>query len=271
MKNAAAEPNSHARGAAARFVDGCLKSGRYGFAIDEAMAAISLDARCAKDQLRRLSNRVVRVARWQSYFLIKGDADGATGAPAYDRWLDDYFHWLGHPYYVGLYSAAAIYGSQPQAIQALQIVTDSPRREVSVGRQRFRFFVKSRCPSTQVQQAPASFAPLKVSTPEATIFDLVRYASRLGGIARVAETISPLLHLLKSSSLKRVLETEDEVATTQRLGFLFEKMGRTDLASTVEKHMPARRVWVPLAAGAGCTPHAPRNERWRILENSLAL
>ena len=87
MKNASAEPNSHARGAAARFVDGCLKSGRYGFAIDEAMAAISLDARCAKDQLRRLSNRVVRVARWQSYFLIKGDADGATGAPAYDRWM----------------------------------------------------------------------------------------------------------------------------------------------------------------------------------------
>lgn len=259
------------RGAAENFVDKCSASGRYGFSVDDATRETGLGERSAKDQLRRLGKRVTRVARWQSYFLIKGDADGATGAPAYDRWLDDYFHWLGHPYYVGLYSAAAIYGSQPQAIQALQIVTDSPRREVSVGRQRFRFFVKSRCPSTQVQQAPASFAPLKVSTPEATIFDLVRYASRLGGIARVAETISPLLHLLKSSSLKRVLETEDEVATTQRLGFLFEKMGRTDLASTVEKHMPARRVWVPLAAGAGCTPHAPRNERWRILENSLAL
>jgi hypothetical protein len=259
------------RGAAEKFVDECVASGRYGFSVDEATLKTGLGERSAKDQLRRLGKRVTRVARWQSFFVIKGEGDAAFGSPRYDRWLDDYFAWLGHPYYVGLHSAAAIHGSQPQAIQIIQIFTDSPRRDVLLGRQRLRFFVKSRCNIAQVQDAPGAFAPMKVSTPETTVFDLVRCAPRIGGIARVAETIRPLLHLLKPASLKRVLEIENEVATMQRLGFLFEKMERGNLASSVEKQLPDRPVWVPLGSGAKSEASPPRNERWRVVENIEAV
>ena len=255
------------RGAGEKFVDECVASGRSGFSVDDAMRKTGLEERSAKDQLRRLGKRVTRVARWQSFFVIKGDGDVAFGGPRYDRWLDDYFAWLGHPYYVGLHSAAAIHGSQPQALQMIQIVTDAPRRDVLLGRQRLKFFVKSRCSIAQVQDAPGAFAPMKVSTPETTVFDMVRYAPRIGGIARVAETIRPLLHLLKPASLKRVLEKENEVATMQRLGFLFEKMERQNLASTVEKQLLDRLVWVPLGSGAKSEASAPRNQRWRVVEN----
>lgn len=251
------------RGAAEKYVDECIASGKYGFSADEVTRESGLCERSAKDQLRRLGKRVTRVTRWQSFFVIKGEGD----AVRYDRWLDDYFAWLGHPYYVGLYSAAAIHGSQPQALQTVQIVTDAPRREVHLGRQWLRFFVKSRCSMAQVQDAPGAFAPMKVSTPETTVFDLVRYAPRIGGIARVAETIRPLLNLLTPPSLKRMLEIENEVATMQRLGFLFEKMERRSLASSVEKWLPDRPVWVALASGAKREASAPRNERWRVVEN----
>jgi predicted transcriptional regulator of viral defense system len=259
------------RGAAEKFVDECLASGRYGFSVDDATRATGLGERSAKDQLRRLGKRVARVARWQSFFVINGESDAAFGGPRYDRWLDDYFAWLGHPYYVGLHSAAAIHGSQPQALQTIQVVTDAPRRDVVLGRQQLRFFVKSRCRLAQVQGAPGAFAPMKVSTPETTLFDLVRYAPRIGGIARVAETIRPLLHLVKCVSLKSVLETENEVATMQRLGFLFEKMERGNFASVVENQLPDRLVWVPLGSGAKCGVGAPRNERWRVVENLEAV
>ncbi len=259
------------RGAAEKFVDEYLASGQYGFSVDEATRATGLGERSAKDQLRRLGKRVARVARWQSFFVIKGESDAAFGGPRYDRWLDDYFDWLGHPYYVGLHSAAAIHGSQPQALQTIQVVTDAPRRDVVLGRQRLRFFVKSRCHLAQVQDALGVFAPMKVSTPETTLFDLLRYAPRIGGIARVAETIRPLLHLVKSASLKRVLETENELATMQRLGFLFEKMECGNLASVVEKQLPDHLAWVPLGSGAKCEAGAPRNERWRVVENLEAV
>jgi predicted transcriptional regulator of viral defense system len=259
------------RGAAEKFVDECLASGRYGCSVDDAARATGLGERSAKDQLRRLGKRVTRVARWQSFFVIKGESDAAFGGPGYDRWLDDYFAWLGHAYYVGLHSAAAIHGSQPQALQTIQVVTDAPRRDVVLGRQRLRFFVKSRCRFAQVQDAPGAFAPMKVSTLETTLFDLVRYAPRIGGIARVAETIRPLLRLVKSASLKRVLETENEVATMQRLGFLFEKMECGNLAAVVAKQLPDRLVWVSLGCGAKYGESAPRSERWRVVVNIEAV
>jgi hypothetical protein len=54
------------------------------------------------------------------------------GAPPVAWWLDDYFNWLGHPYYLALQSAAGTYGSTPQALQVTQVMTDSPRRQICV-------------------------------------------------------------------------------------------------------------------------------------------
>ena len=261
---------SKRRGVAEAYVDKCVACGRHGLSLAEVVRETGLSERSAKDQLRRLGRKTMRVARWQPFFLIKASAaDAAAGGPPYDRWLDDYFAWLGHPYYVGLQSAAAIHGSQPQALQTIQILTDAPRRDARVGRQRLRFFVKSSCAASLMQEAPRAFAPMKVSTPETTVFDLVRYAPRIGGISRVAETISPMLHLLQPSRIKSVLEVEGEVSTIQRLGFLFDKLRDAKLASAAEGYLPQRRAWIPLAAGAGREVDAERDHRWRVVENAV--
>src|SRR5437660_660547 len=47
-------------------------------------------------------------------------------------------------------------------------------------------------------------------------------ASPVIGIGRVAETIAPLLPLMRPAELRRVLRIEDETATAQRLGFVLE-------------------------------------------------
>jgi hypothetical protein len=256
------------RGYAEAFVDECVAAGRYGFSVADVVRATGLSDRNAKNQLCRLRGRTSKVARWQPFFLINGPAGKAPGAASFDRWLDDYFTWLGRPYYVGLHSAAAIHGSQPQALQTIQIVTDTPRRDAQVGRQKLRFFVKSDCAASAVQQAPRAFAPMKVSTPETTAFDLVRYAPRLGGIGRTAETLAPMLHLLQPARLKIVLAAEDEISTTQRLGFLLEAMGRAKLAAAVETCLPSRCACIPLAVGATCPAGAPRHQRWHVVDNA---
>jgi len=256
------------RGVAEAFVGERVASGNYGFSLADLVRETGLSDRNAKNQLRRLRGRTSKVARWQPFFLVNDPADKASGAVSYDRWLDDYFAWLGRPYYVGLQSAAAIHGSQPQALQTIQIVTDVPRREARVGRQKLRFFVKSDCAASAVQQAPRAFAPMKVSTPETTAFDLVRYAPRLGGIDRTAETLAPMLHLLQPTRLKSVLAAEDEISTMQRLGFLLETMGQARLAAAVETCLPARCAWVALAVGATCPAGALRHQRWHIVANA---
>jgi hypothetical protein len=45
------------------------------------------------------------------------------------------------------------------------------------------------------------YAPLRVSTPATTAYDLIRYAARLGGIERAVETLAPLFSLIRVPDL----------------------------------------------------------------------
>jgi len=61
----------------------------------------------AKNQLLRLGTRVVRVSPSQQFFLVVGPEHRSRGSPPVEWWLDDYFRWLGHSYYLALLSAAS--------------------------------------------------------------------------------------------------------------------------------------------------------------------
>ena len=151
-------------GVVSAFLEQTLETGRITFDLAELIEQSGLTAIAAKNQLQRLPGRVIRVSRHQSFFLIVEAQHRPMGAPPVEWWLDAYFRWLGHPYYLALQSAAEIYNSAPQAILVKQVMTDTPRREISVGRLRIRFFVKRLIERTPMQQPPNAYAPLRVST-----------------------------------------------------------------------------------------------------------
>jgi hypothetical protein len=253
-------------GAADAFLDQRLALGRVAFPLADLVKATGLSVTAARNQLLRLKNRVTRVSPRHQFFLIVSPEHSAVGAPPVAWWLHDYFQWLGEPYYLALQSAASSLGSNPQALQVTQVMTKISRRAVEVGRIRIQFFVKRTVEQTPTQPLANAFAPLQVSTPEATAFDLIRYAARIGGIGRAAETIAPLLPLMRLAELRRVLKIEDEPATAQRLGFVLEKLRATDLAKVVENWLPSNLIFVPLVPGVRGA--APEIKRWRILNNA---
>lgn len=156
----------------------------------------------------------------------------------------------------------------PQALQVTQVMTDAPRRRVDVGRTRVRFFVKRGIEKTLTEPLADAFAPLRVSTPAATAFDLVRYAARVGGLGRAVETLLPLLSHIRLTELKHVLDAENETATAQRLGYIIESAGKPELAKVVRDWLPPQLALVPLTPSTGASSGAPVVERWRILDNA---
>jgi hypothetical protein len=262
------EPRSRQTKAAAAFIDEQLKVGRVAFPMAQLMETTGLTLEAAKSQLRRLRSRVVRVSVAHPFFLIVTPENLATGGPPIEWWLDDYFSWLKHPYYLALQSAAGALGSNPQSIQVTQVMTDTPRRPIELGRLKMIFFVKRHISRTPTQQLLNAFAPTRVSTPAATAFDLVRYAPRIGGIGRAVETIRPLLSQIHAPELRQVLEAENEIATAQRLGYLMEKAGQAKLADVIERWLPRKRPLTPLVPTPAGRPAAPIASRWRVLDNS---
>ena len=109
----------------------------------------------------RQSEQVVRPAEKHPFFVIVSPEHRSMGAPPVTWWLDDYFKWLGHPYYLALQSAAGTYGSNSQAIQVTQVMTDSPRREITASRIQKKFFVKGEIERTPT---PVSYTHLTLPT-----------------------------------------------------------------------------------------------------------
>jgi hypothetical protein len=259
------------RGAAGAFIESRMALGRVAFPLSDLVRESGLSVIAANRQLTRLREKVVRISHRQPFFLIVAPEHRSFGAPPPTWWLQDYFDWLGRPYYLALQSAASLFDSNPQALQATQVMTDRPRREISLGRVQVRFFVKSGIRRTPTQQPAGAAAPLCVSTPEATAFDLVRYAPSIGGIERAAETIAPLVNRLKPRELKRLLEIENEIAVAQRLGFVFEAMGAGNLAQTVRGWLPEILRPVALSQIPGGRGEVALVERWQILNTSTEL
>jgi hypothetical protein len=235
--------------------------------MSELIDKTGLSHAAAKQQLLRLDH-VRRIVRTQDFFIIVSPEEQLMGAPPAVEWLDDYFKWLERPYYLALLSAAAVYGSQPQAIQVVQVMTDAPRRDVQAGRQRIRFYFKAQTRKTPTQQMPNGRVPISVSTPEATILDLIRYLARIGGFSRAEETIIPMLPLLKAPGLRKALEAEDEPALGQRLGYILESAGKASLASTVQRWLPSSLLWTALEPAPNLNRQDwPTIPKWRLIKN----
>jgi hypothetical protein len=230
-----------------------------------------LSAIAANFQLIRLRGRVVRVSPRRPFFLIVSPEHRNLGAPPPNWWLHDYFRWLGRPYYLALQSAASAFGSNPQALQVTQVMTDKPLRPINIGRMRLRFFVKGGMERTPTQQPEGGVAPLLISTPEATTYDLIRYATSIGGIERAAETIRPLLPLLRPGELKHALDTGNESAVAQRMGFILDACGSKSLAKVVRDWLPGEIQPVMLASERGKHGNFPLIQRWQVLNNSSEL
>jgi hypothetical protein len=254
-------------GAAWAYIEARLAAGQVAFSLADLIRETGLSRVAATRQLGRLGAAVVRVSRLQPFFLIVPPEHRGRGAPPVEWWLGDYFRWLGEPYYLALLSAAGAHGSNPQGLQATQVMTGAPRRVLAVGELRVHFFVKRRVERTLTQELANAYAPTRVSTPAATVFDLVRYAERIGGIGRAVETLRPLLPTMSPAELRQVLEAEAEVATAQRMGYVLEKLGQTKLADVVDEWLPRRRL-IPLAGSAAGGKDRAKSARWQVQDDT---
>ncbi|MGD0815682.1 MAG: type IV toxin-antitoxin system AbiEi family antitoxin [Verrucomicrobiota bacterium] len=266
----ASASNRRRVGAAAAFLESVLAKGIVGFQLAQLIKETGLSELAARNQLLRLRPAVTRIARMHAFYLIVAPDQRVIGTPPPDWWLEDYFSFLRHPYYIGLLSAATIHGSQPQAVQLEQVVTDVPRRDITLGRVRIRFYAKRRAANTPTEQPQSAHSIVRVSTREATALDLVRYSARIGGIARAAETIAPMLPKMDKGRLKEALEAANEPALGQRLGYVLEFLGGKKLAQTIEKWLPSRPPWALLEPGNPNRTNATI-PRWHLHANARIL
>ena len=243
------------RGLLAAWLDERQARLRYVFTTP-ALAEVGLTGPPAYQALRRLraAGRVSPIGTRSSLWAIVPPEHRQAGAPPLVWLLDDIMAALGLPYYIGLRSAAEWYGATHYAMQVTVVVVPTPRRPLVVGRERIRFVVNRRVEDVPVLAHPGGVAPIRVSTPEATAVDLVRYAPQSGGMTAVVTALAQMHRRCDRRVLRQVLDCYADVPTAQRLGYCLDRVSAPSLARSVADWLaerPTAQVTLEIAAPRG--------------------
>ncbi len=249
-----------------KWLESLQSTGRYTFTREEADQALQISPNALKVALRRLVSKGRIIAPRRGFYVIVPLEYAATGTLPADWFVDALMKHRGKPYYVGLLSAAELHGAAHQRPQELQVVTTVPIRPVVVKRTRIHFFVKSQLAGTPTALTKTATGMIPVSTPEATAFDLVRYASRVGGLDHVATVLVELSEEIKPKPLLLAAQSEPDRAIVQRAGYLIEKFGSRALTGPLAKWLSVQDPgFVPLRAERHW--RGPKDEKWRLILN----
>lgn len=255
-----------AHSTATEYIDGLQASGRYVFTRVEAADATSLESSSLESALRRLRARRRIATPRRGFHVVVPLEYRESGAPPASWYVDALMRHLGQPYYVGLLSAAALHGAAHQQPMVFQVVTDRPTRPALVGRSRIAFHMSRIVSSTPVVEVQTETGSMRVSTPEATALDLVKFAGAAGHLGNVATVLGELAERCSGEAL---VEAAPLHATpdVQRLGYLLELVGERALADALAAWLSTQRYRaVPLARGVA-EGRAEPDPRWRVRPN----
>ncbi len=82
---------------------------------------------------------------------------------------------------------------------------------MEVGRSRIRFFKKRNVTQTPTKQIKTPTGYMKVSSPEATAFDLIRYVGEMGTLDQMATILVELQEQMTQKGLEEEMKAKEEI------------------------------------------------------------
>ena len=182
-------------------------------------------------------------------------------------YINELMAYLKKPYYVGLLSAAAVYGAAHQRAMETQVVTVAPRPRTSRNKL-ISWNYRQQIPPNLLVTRNAEMGIIKYSNPELTAIDLVQFATNIGGYGRAATVLTELMEVVDINKIIDVVPYTTTPAL-QRMGYLLESvLFEQEKADTLYNMLHESKTAfksVPLSTGQPAIP-AERN-RWRVNPN----
>jgi predicted transcriptional regulator of viral defense system len=249
------------------WIDRLQAGGRYSFQRAEAIADSGLSPDAVSKALQRSVKRG-RIIKLKDYFYAVVPLEYMNaGAPPVSWIVRDLMAAMGLPYYVGLLTAAALYGASHQQPQEFQIQTDRSVRPMIAGHSRLRFFASKYVAGAATTDMKTPTGSMRVSTRETTVVDLVRFAQSAGGLDNVATVIAELSVDVDPRLLLAAVRLVHDVPNTQRLGYVLDLVHQRHLSDPIHVWLERRKPhMLPLRSGQPVND-ARLNRRWNLLMN----
>lgn len=255
----------------ASYLTDLLAGGRISFTRDEAIAELEVTSRGFLAAAKRLQKKGQLLNPRHGFYVVVPPQYLVRGAPPPQWYIDDLMKHEGHPYYVGLLKAAEIYGASHQAVMQFQTITDKRMPKIRAGRSVLSFFYRKDIGalSGAIVDHKTDTGRFKLSSPELTGLDLLRYMHVTGTIDSIASVLSDLGAKMKAHELQK-LAPAFERSVIQRLGYLLAYVKHSQAAEGLHAYLQNEKLlpWVELdpSKRSSKTRKPPeRDTRWNVL------
>jgi hypothetical protein len=255
----------------ADYMTDLLSGGRTVFTRDEAIGALGVTPHGFLTAAQRQQRRHALLNPRRGFYVVVPPQFLSWGAPPPAWYIDDLMRHEGHPYYVGLLKAAELHGATHQAVMAFQVVTDKRLPQIRAGRSIISFVYRKDMPrvADALVDHKTDTGYMKISSPELTALDLLRYARAVGTIDSIATVLSDLGAQLRPDALAK-LAPAFERTVIQRLGYLLDYVRHPGCAAILHAHLEKSKPlpWVefePYRRGKKSSQSEEHDERWNVI------
>ena len=249
-----------------------LASGRVVFSRGEAMRAIGVGRGAFLDVAERLQRQGRLIKPRQGFYAIVPPQFLLWGAPPPSWYIDDLMRFERRDYYVGLLKASELHGSSQQAVMEFHVVTDKQLPRIQAGRSMIAFHYRKDIAAVRggVEEHKTDTGYMKVSSPELTALDLLRYAPAVGGLDNAAAVLVDLAAKLDAEKLAFLSRTFER-SVVRRLGYLLESHGYSEKVGLMRAALgDLSGGWVELDPTEAKDPvfaakPMKRDPKWRVV------
>jgi hypothetical protein len=255
-----------------KYIVALQSEGRISFTRDEAIGDLKITPSAFLKAAARLQKQRMLLNPRQGFYVVVPPQFLSWEAPPPAWYIDALMRHEGRPYYVSLLKAAELHGATHHAVMEFQVVTDRQLPKIRAGRSWITFHLRKdlKAVCDGIAEHKTETGTMKVSSPELTALDLLRYIHVAGGVDAVATVLADLGGKIDGAKLAAMAAHFDR-ACVQRLGYLLDRLGHAERAQALHSHFSAtgRMPWValePPKRGEGASTPEPveRNERWRV-------
>jgi predicted transcriptional regulator of viral defense system len=254
-----------------KWIEDLPKIGRMTFSMAEAESNFShMPKKAVRSSIYRLIEKGRVFSAWRGFYVIVPDEHALKGIVPPIEYIEALMAYTGHEYYVGTFSAAAIYGAGHQQPQILNVITNSNDIR-SIRNKSILFLAKTSMPKPYLVEKNAGYGKVMISSPELTALDLICYENRIGGLGRAVGIISEMeLDFEKpGGDFWRMFQAP----VIQRLGYIIENvLGREESGADIYSRAQAaglnfRKTPLDPKSKLSGDGEIGINNKWKIVAN----
>lgn len=181
-----------------------------------------------KNKAYKLSNNL--------YAILPAEHKNFGNLPL-EWFIDEYAKNYHANYYIGLLTAADMYGATHHKPQMQYVIVDLQLPKFSVGRLEIRFVVNKHIHLADIQQNKTQVGYFNISTPEQTIIDLMKYYNLSGDYDNIGTIYSELIDQVNANKLYKLIIGHCSEANICRIGYLLSLVSES-------KIVPDLKSWI---------------------------